>query len=71
VLEIGTFTGYSALCLREGISPAESDGGRAHMEGESGPPPLVTIEKDTRAADIARRYFEAAGANVIYFGAIR
>ncbi|CEM30980.1 unnamed protein product [Vitrella brassicaformis CCMP3155] len=43
ILEIGTFTGYSAVCFAEGLA----DGGQ-----------LVTIERDERAAAIAREFFD-------------
>jgi predicted O-methyltransferase YrrM len=43
ILEIGTYTGYSALCLAEGMS---KDGS------------LTTIDKDKSVAEIAARYFE-------------
>ncbi len=46
ILEIGTFTGYSAICLARGLRP----GGR-----------LVTIEVDPELVDFAGRYFEKAG----------
>lgn len=42
ILEIGTFTGYSALCLAKGLAP----------EGE-----LHTIEISREDAGISRRYF--------------
>ena len=42
ILEIGTFTGYSALCLAKGLSP----------EGE-----LHTIEINSADAEISRQYF--------------
>ena len=42
ILEIGTFTGYSALCLAKGLGP----------EGE-----LHTIELRKEEAEISRRYF--------------
>lgn len=42
ILEIGTFTGYSALCLAEGLS---SDG------------TLITIEKDDELEDFVRSYW--------------
>lgn len=42
VLEIGTFTGYSALCIAEGM-PAGSE--------------LITIDVNEELEDIARRYF--------------
>ena len=42
VLEVGTFTGYSALMMASGLPP----------DGE-----LVTLEKDPRAEEVARRYF--------------
>lgn len=46
ILEIGTFTGYSAICLAQGLAP----GGRLH-----------TIEIDEERRDIAEKYFEASG----------
>jgi caffeoyl-CoA O-methyltransferase len=51
VLEIGTFTGYSSLCLAEGL-PA---GGR-----------VITCDVDPRATAIARRYWarSAHGAKI-------
>jgi caffeoyl-CoA O-methyltransferase len=42
VLEVGTFTGYSALMMASALPP----------EGE-----LVTLERDPRAEEVARRYF--------------
>ena len=46
ILEIGTFTGYSALCLAEGLQP----GGILH-----------TIEIDEELEDIATSYIHKAG----------
>jgi predicted O-methyltransferase YrrM len=46
ILEIGTFTGYSAICLAKGLKP----------EGR-----LVTIEPDDELADFTRSYFAKAG----------
>ncbi|MBC7449182.1 MAG: O-methyltransferase [Hymenobacteraceae bacterium] len=46
VLEIGTFTGYSALCLAEGLAP---DGA------------LHTIDINDELAALATRYFAEAG----------
>jgi len=46
ILEIGTFTGYSAICLAEGMKPD----GRLH-----------TIERDDEIAGIAAIFFEKAG----------
>lgn len=43
VLELGTFTGYSALCLAEGLQP----GGK-----------VVTVERDSKAAAVARAHFD-------------
>lgn len=48
ILEIGTFTGYSAICLARGLKP----GGK-----------LVTIEVNPEYAEIAKRYFDRAGLN--------
>jgi len=46
ILEIGTFTGYSAICLAKGLS-------------EQGK--LITIEKDDELQYIANKYFNKAG----------
>jgi predicted O-methyltransferase YrrM len=46
ILEIGTFTGYSALCLLEGLAPK----GRLH-----------TIEKNEELEAFARKYFDQSG----------
>ena len=46
VLEIGTYTGYSALCLAEGL---QSDG------------ELHTIDHNEELFDFQRRYFEKSG----------
>jgi predicted O-methyltransferase YrrM len=46
ILEIGTYTGYSALCLAEGLQPD----GKLH-----------TIEINEELKEMASRYFEKAG----------
>lgn len=46
ILEIGTFTGYSAICLAAGLR----EGGR-----------LDTIDLNTELTDMCRRYFKEAG----------
>lgn len=46
ILEIGTFTGYSAICLAKGLQ----EGGK-----------LITIEIDDELENIASKYFEKAG----------
>lgn len=46
ILEIGTFTGYSALCLAKGLA----EGGKLH-----------TIEIDDELELIAQKYFEKSG----------
>jgi caffeoyl-CoA O-methyltransferase len=46
ILEIGTFTGYSAICLAQGLKP----------EGR-----LVTIESNDELTDFAHSYFVRAG----------
>ena len=46
ILELGTFTGYSAICLAKGLQ----EGGK-----------LVTIEVDDELESFARNYFEKAG----------
>ena len=46
ILEIGTYTGYSALCLAEGL---QTDG------------QIDTIDKNEELSDMQRRYFDASG----------
>lgn len=46
VLELGTYTGYSAICLAEGLSP----------EGK-----IDTIDHNPELKDFAAKYFEQAG----------
>ncbi len=46
VLELGTYTGYSAICLAEGLSP----------EGK-----IDTIDHNPELEDFAAKYFEQAG----------
>jgi caffeoyl-CoA O-methyltransferase len=46
VIEIGTFTGYSAICLARGLKP----GGKVH-----------TIESNDELAEFSKTYFEKAG----------
>lgn len=48
ILEIGTFTGYSAICLSKGLK----DGGR-----------LLTVESNDELRDFARSYFVKAGVD--------
>jgi caffeoyl-CoA O-methyltransferase len=48
ILEIGTFTGYSAICLSKGLKP---DG------------LLITVETNDELADFAHSYFKKAGAD--------
>lgn len=51
ILEIGAYTGYSAICLAEGLAP----GGK-----------LITVEKNEELEERLRGTFHAAGlANVI------
>ena len=51
ILEIGTYTGYSAICFAEGLAK----GGQIH-----------TIDKNPELEEIAKRYFHEAGlGNVI------
>ena len=47
ILEIGTYTGYSALCMSEGLQ----EGGMLH-----------TIELNPEHEDMIRKYFQKAGA---------
>jgi predicted O-methyltransferase YrrM len=46
ILEIGTFTGYSAICMARGLAP----GGR-----------LITIEMNDEYEPVIREFFEKAG----------
>ncbi len=46
ILEIGTYTGYSALCLAEGMQP----------DGE-----LHTIDSNEELVDFQRKYFDKSG----------
>lgn len=46
ILEIGTYTGYSAICLAEGLA----EGGQ-----------LITLDKNEEIEEMVRGYFEKAG----------
>lgn len=46
ILEIGTYTGYSGICLAEGL---QADG------------KLITIDRNMELASRAKKYFEASG----------
>lgn len=48
ILEIGTYTGYSALCLAEGLQ----DGGK-----------MVTIDKNEELEDLILEFFDRAGVS--------
>ena len=48
VLEIGTYTGYSAICLAEGLAP----GGK-----------VITLDINEELEPLVRRYFEEAGVS--------
>ena len=48
ILELGTFTGYSALCLSEGLR----EGGK-----------ITTIDRDRKSTKLAAEYFERAGVS--------
>lgn len=50
ILEIGTYTGYSAICLAEGLR----EGGK-----------LVTIDINEELEDRVRKYFHAAGLDQV------
>jgi caffeoyl-CoA O-methyltransferase len=57
ILEIGTFTGYSAICLAKGLTP----GGKLH-----------TIDINNELEEITAKYYGLAGVSdriVQYFGA--
>lgn len=46
ILEVGTYTGYSALCMAEGLA----EGGT-----------LITLDKNEELEDMVRRYIDEAG----------
>lgn len=46
ILEIGTYTGYSALCMAEGLA----EGGK-----------LITLDKNEEVESMVRKYFSEAG----------
>jgi len=48
ILEIGTYTGYSALCLAEGLSSKGS---------------LITIDNNVELEEFAKSYFEKSSYN--------
>jgi predicted O-methyltransferase YrrM len=48
ILEIGTFTGYSSICLAKGLAA----GGK-----------LITIEKDDEITDFAKKYISRSGSS--------
>jgi caffeoyl-CoA O-methyltransferase len=50
ILEIGTFTGYSAICLAKGLNP----GGK-----------LITIDINDEFTDFAQSYFEKTGLSSV------
>jgi predicted O-methyltransferase YrrM len=50
ILEIGTFTGYSAICLAKGLAPGGS---------------LMTIEMNDELIQFARSFFERAGLSSV------
>ena len=60
VLELGTFTGYSALCFADGMmANAAADSG-------SGGGRVVTCEIDDKAAEIAQKFFsESAYSDMV------
>jgi caffeoyl-CoA O-methyltransferase len=51
ILEIGTYTGYSALCLAEGLA----DGGK-----------LITIDKNEELEEKVKKYFESFSGKIDY-----
>jgi predicted O-methyltransferase YrrM len=50
ILEIGTYTGYSAICLARGLKP----GGR-----------LITIEINDELAEVSSKFFEESGLSEV------
>jgi len=60
VLELGAFTGYSAMCLAEGLT--QGQGGRSAASSNNNPNPqrVLSCEIDAQALEIARKYLAAA-----------
>ena len=65
VLELGSFTGYSALCFAEGLAqnlPLNKTASDTSGEGTSLQQPQIhTCEIDTTAARLAQKYFDKSG----------
>ena len=61
VLEIGTFTGYSALCFAQGMLEGRASR-RDKLQNQNQPLKLVCCEKDEKAIAIAEKWFKEASA---------
>lgn len=55
VLELGAFTGYSALCFAEAV--ASNNAVKQNIDTTTG---VVTCEIDPRAADVAQQAFDSS-----------
>ncbi len=52
ILEVGTFSGYSAICMAEGLSPS--------LRGRDGERPLFTFEINDEMEDFTRKWIEGS-----------
>ena len=55
ILEVGTFSGYSAICMAEGLAEAFPN---SHAERKVSDPKLFTFEIDDESEDFARLWIE-------------
>jgi predicted O-methyltransferase YrrM len=62
VLELGTFTGYATACLLEGAANAGRAIGTTEGSREGGPF-IMTMERDSRAFDVAVSHLTIVAAN--------
>ena len=60
VLEVGTFTGYSALAMAEAL-PRPELSADDYMTLGILPPTILTLERDPKVLDVAFRHWQGAG----------
>ena len=58
ILELGTFTGYTAACLLEGAANAGRATGVSESGGRDRGPYVMTMERDARAFDVAAAHLK-------------
>ena len=59
ILEVGTFSGYSAICMAEGLFSLPEGEGRGGVSG-SRVPPLITFEINDEMEDFTRKWIEGS-----------